>query len=221
MEKSGEPAGNYPRMPAEMQEATHSGYTEQLAAAPPSYDQAIHNTSPYPPVQVLPTPSTSSETRSQSPAQQQQQHQQQSSGKTAAAGSTGGTGAGTQHTYGGSTHYGATNMGGAGGVPPPHHAYVPHASAAGQPPVVIIQQQAILPLGPEPTYITCPGCHVTKLTRIGFEPNARTHLMAAILCIVGLWCCVCLPYCAESCMSTNHYCGNCNKYLGTYNGGGF
>ncbi|XP_017479572.1 PREDICTED: lipopolysaccharide-induced tumor necrosis factor-alpha factor homolog, partial [Rhagoletis zephyria] len=82
-------------------------------------------------------------------------------------------------------------------------------------------EHAILPLGPEPTIVSCPACHVTKLTRIDYEPSARTHLMAAILCIVGLWCCVCLPYCAESCMSTNHYCGNCNKFLGTYNGGGF
>uniref|UniRef100_A0A0A1X465 Lipopolysaccharide-induced tumor necrosis factor-alpha factor homolog n=1 Tax=Zeugodacus cucurbitae TaxID=28588 RepID=A0A0A1X465_ZEUCU len=215
MEKSG-PPGNYPRMPAEMQEATHSGYIEQPTAAPPSYDQAMH-TAPYPPVQVLPTPSSTSDAANRTPTQQQQPQQRKTTTNAAAASA--------QHTYGGSTQYGATGMGrtgGGGGIPPPHHAYM---SAATQPmvqqPVVIIQQQAILPLGPEPTYVTCPGCHVTKVTRIGYEPNGRTHLMAAILCIVGLWCCVCLPYCAESCMSANHYCGNCNKFLGTYNGGGF
>ncbi|XP_049306914.1 lipopolysaccharide-induced tumor necrosis factor-alpha factor [Bactrocera dorsalis] len=223
MEKSGPPV-NYPRMPAEMQEATHSGYVEQPPAAPPSYEQAMH-TAPYPPVQVLPTPSSTSDAANRPPTQQQHPAQARTNKTTT---TTGGFSAGAQHTYGGSTQYGATSMGGAGGgggVPPPHHAYMSSASGTTQPmvqqPVVIIQQQAILPLGPEPTFITCPGCHVTKLTRIGYEPNARTHLMAAILCIVGLWCCVCLPYCAESCMSTNHYCGNCNKYLGTYNGGGF
>ncbi|XP_013108737.2 lipopolysaccharide-induced tumor necrosis factor-alpha factor homolog [Stomoxys calcitrans] len=85
----------------------------------------------------------------------------------------------------------------------------------GQPPVVIIQQP-MLPLGPEPVYLTCPACHVQKLTRIEFEPSSRTHLMAALLCLFGLWCCVCLPYCAGSCMNTQHYCGNCGKFLGTY-----
>ncbi|XP_075166953.1 uncharacterized protein LOC142239075 [Haematobia irritans] len=84
-----------------------------------------------------------------------------------------------------------------------------------QPPVVIIQQP-MLPLGPEPVYLTCPACHVQKLTRIEFEPSARTHLMAALLCLFGLWCCVCLPYCAGSCMNTQHYCGNCGKFLGSY-----
>ncbi|TMW45433.1 hypothetical protein DOY81_009486 [Sarcophaga bullata] len=85
-----------------------------------------------------------------------------------------------------------------------------------QPPVVIVQQPA-LPLGPEPVYLTCPACHVQKLTRIEYEPSSRTHLMAALLCLVGLWCCVCLPYWwPGSCMNTHHYCGNCGKFLGTY-----
>ncbi|XP_054740323.1 lipopolysaccharide-induced tumor necrosis factor-alpha factor [Anastrepha obliqua] len=216
MEKSGQP-GNYPRLPAEMQEATHSGYTEQAPAAPPSYDQATH-TSPYAPVQVLPTPGGVDAMGRPQAQPQQQYNNTKSTGAATAAG-----GVGTQYNYGGNTQYGATNMG--GGIPPPHHTYMSNASTAAPPmvqqPVVIIQQHAILPLGPEPTIVTCPACHITKLTRIDFEPSARTHLMAAILCIVGLWCCVCLPYCAESCMNTNHYCGNCNKFLGTYNGGAF
>ncbi|XP_046811393.1 lipopolysaccharide-induced tumor necrosis factor-alpha factor homolog [Lucilia cuprina] len=93
---------------------------------------------------------------------------------------------------------------------------VPQQTTFVQPPVVIIQQQPMLPLGPEPVYLTCPACHIQKLTRIEYEPSSRTHLMAALLCLVGLWCCVCLPYCAGSCMNTHHYCGNCGKFLGTY-----
>ncbi|XP_065367906.1 lipopolysaccharide-induced tumor necrosis factor-alpha factor homolog [Calliphora vicina] len=93
---------------------------------------------------------------------------------------------------------------------------MPHQTAFVQQPVVIIQQQPMLALGPEPVYLTCPACNIQKLTRIEYEPSSRTHLMAALLCLVGLWCCVCLPYCAGSCMNTHHYCGNCGKFLGTY-----
>ncbi|XP_067632212.1 lipopolysaccharide-induced tumor necrosis factor-alpha factor homolog [Eurosta solidaginis] len=215
MEKSGQSV-NYPRMPTEMQEVTHTGFTSQTPTGPPSYEQAIHTTTSYPPVEVLHTPNANETLKS---AQEQKP-------KTATSAPT--AGANTQHhTYqSSSAQYGATNMGGVGGsgggvggIPPPNHMYMPNASATQQP--VVIIQQHVLPLGPEPTTVTCPACHITKLTRIDYEPSARTHLMAAILCIVGLWCCVCLPYCAESCMSTNHYCGNCNKFLGTYNGGGF
>ncbi|XP_073844559.1 uncharacterized protein [Musca autumnalis] len=101
--------------------------------------------------------------------------------------------------------------------PPPSHQPHIHQQqpGVGQPSVVIIQQP-MLPLGPEPVYITCPACHVQKLTRIEYEPSSRTHLMAALLCLFGLWCCVCLPYCAGSCMNAQHYCGNCGKFLGTY-----
>ncbi|KAM7343862.1 uncharacterized protein ACRADG_010767 isoform 1-T1 [Cochliomyia hominivorax] len=100
------------------------------------------------------------------------------------------------------------------GPPPPPTQ--PQPTAYAQPPVVIIQQQPMIPLGPEPVYLTCPACHIQKLTRIEHEPSPKTHLMAALLCLVGLWCCVCVPYCAGSCMNTHHYCGNCGKFLGTY-----
>ncbi|XP_064542779.1 lipopolysaccharide-induced tumor necrosis factor-alpha factor homolog isoform X2 [Drosophila montana] len=71
-------------------------------------------------------------------------------------------------------------------------------------------------VGPDPCYISCPHCHVQKLTRVEYSPSVRTHCMAALLCIVGLWCFACLPYCATSCMNANHFCGNCNKFVGVY-----
>ncbi|XP_055917634.1 lipopolysaccharide-induced tumor necrosis factor-alpha factor homolog [Eupeodes corollae] len=85
--------------------------------------------------------------------------------------------------------------------------------------VIYVQNQG-LPLGPREVYLTCPHCHVQKLTRIDPEPSSKTHLMAALLCILGFWCCACLPYCIESCMNVNHYCGNCNNFLGTYTSDG-
>ncbi|BFG06385.1 lipopolysaccharide-induced tumor necrosis factor-alpha factor homolog [Drosophila madeirensis] len=122
---------------------------------------------------------------------------------------------------------------GAGGYPyppqpqPPSYEQAVHVSGpapvrvqvqgAQPPPVVIIQHQAALPVGPDASFITCPHCHVQKLTRVEYAPSVRTHCMAALLCLIGLWCFACLPYCATSCMNANHFCGNCNKFVGVYN----
>ncbi|XP_016927910.3 lipopolysaccharide-induced tumor necrosis factor-alpha factor homolog [Drosophila suzukii] len=72
------------------------------------------------------------------------------------------------------------------------------------------------PYGPEPMDVQCPHCHNYTRTRVSYRPNSRTHLIALILCLFQLYCCVCLPYCISSCMNTNHYCGMCDRYLGTY-----
>ncbi|KAH8307088.1 hypothetical protein KR044_004701 [Drosophila immigrans] len=70
--------------------------------------------------------------------------------------------------------------------------------------------------GPEPQDVQCPYCHNFTRTRVSYRPNSRTHLIALVLCLFQLYCCVCLPYCISSCMNTNHYCGMCDQYLGTY-----
>ncbi|XP_016972156.2 lipopolysaccharide-induced tumor necrosis factor-alpha factor homolog [Drosophila rhopaloa] len=72
------------------------------------------------------------------------------------------------------------------------------------------------PYGPEPMDVQCPHCHNYARTRVSYKPNSRTHLIALLLCLFQLYCCVCLPYCISSCMNTNHYCGMCDRYLGTY-----
>ncbi|XP_017114751.1 lipopolysaccharide-induced tumor necrosis factor-alpha factor homolog [Drosophila elegans] len=72
------------------------------------------------------------------------------------------------------------------------------------------------PYGPDPIDIQCPYCHNFARTRVSCRPNSRTHLFALLLCLFQLYCCVCLPYCISSCMNTNHYCGMCDRYLGTY-----
>ncbi|KAH8411069.1 hypothetical protein KR222_011754, partial [Zaprionus bogoriensis] len=96
------------------------------------------------------------------------------------------------------------------------HLAQPAAAAATATQVVIIQQQPAPAVGPDPCFISCPHCHVQKLTRVEYAPSVRTHCMAALLCIVGLWCFACLPYCATSCMNAQHFCGNCNKFVGVY-----
>ncbi|KAH8307087.1 hypothetical protein KR044_004702 [Drosophila immigrans] len=73
-------------------------------------------------------------------------------------------------------------------------------------------------LGPNPCRVMCPACGVQKTTRMTHTANARTHLAAALICLVG-WCvCACfVPYCMNSCRTGNHYCRKCNTFLGVYN----
>uniref|UniRef100_A0A1I8P1H1 LITAF domain-containing protein n=1 Tax=Stomoxys calcitrans TaxID=35570 RepID=A0A1I8P1H1_STOCA len=73
-------------------------------------------------------------------------------------------------------------------------------------------------LGPNPSKVTCPACGASKISRICYTPNSRTHLCAFVLCLVGWCCCACVvPYCMNSCRTGNHYCAKCNAFLGTYN----
>ncbi|CAO1323454.1 unnamed protein product [Diamesa serratosioi] len=84
-----------------------------------------------------------------------------------------------------------------------------------QQPTVIIQQSAVA-VGPDSTRTTCPSCHATIATRVEHEASSKTHIIAGLLCLFICWPCVCLPYCMDSCRNTNHYCPNCNAFLGTY-----
>ncbi|CAH2063512.1 unnamed protein product, partial [Iphiclides podalirius] len=74
----------------------------------------------------------------------------------------------------------------------------------------------IAPVGPEPSSLVCPSCHATIVSRVERKATTRTHLIALGLCVFLCWCCVCLPYCMNSCQNADHYCPNCNAYLGTY-----
>ncbi|EFN65890.1 hypothetical protein EAG_09193 [Camponotus floridanus] len=42
----------------------------------------------------------------------------------------------------------------------------------------------------------------------------KTHLIALLLCALGLWCCVPCPYCMDGCLAKKHYCPSCGTYLG-------
>lgn len=78
-------------------------------------------------------------------------------------------------------------------------------------------QQGQLKLGPDPSNVTCPTCGVSKTSRMTHTPNTRTHVSALVLCLIGWCCCACIiPYFMNSCRTGNHYCANCNAFLGTY-----
>lgn len=84
-------------------------------------------------------------------------------------------------------------------------------------PVQHIQNTVIVqtPVGPRETRTTCPSCQAVITTRISHDTSTRTHLFALLCCLI-FFPCACVPYCMDSCKDTNHYCPNCNAYLGTY-----
>ncbi|XP_026313851.1 lipopolysaccharide-induced tumor necrosis factor-alpha factor homolog [Hyposmocoma kahamanoa] len=86
-------------------------------------------------------------------------------------------------------------------------------------PTIITTQPVFTPtvmavLGSSPSLTVCRVCNCQVLTRVDSEPSMMTHLCAGILCITGLWPCVCLPYCMGSCYNNDHYCSNCNAHIG-------
>ncbi|XP_018336797.1 lipopolysaccharide-induced tumor necrosis factor-alpha factor homolog [Agrilus planipennis] len=106
----------------------------------------------------------------------------------------------------------------AGGPPPPGFVsppgYVPppptHATT------VIVTAPPPGPFGPGSKVMVCPYCHSQISTKVVTEATTKTHLFALLLCLFVCWPCVCLPYCMDSCQNQNHYCPNCNAFLGAY-----
>ncbi|XP_022191463.1 lipopolysaccharide-induced tumor necrosis factor-alpha factor homolog [Nilaparvata lugens] len=92
--------------------------------------------------------------------------------------------------------------------PPPYGMQIPMQ----QPVHVIIPQQ----LGPHSQTITCPSCQKVITTRVDQEATIKTHLFALLLCVLMCWPCACIPYCTDSCKASNHYCPNCDAFLGSH-----
>lgn len=106
------------------------------------------------------------------------------------------------------------------GPPPPHVVGVVQ-----QPTTTIIHTNmgaAVVPvvvgtrMGPKPTIVVCKSCNQQLQTRVELKSSMRTHLFALLLCLFGCWPCACIPYCVDSCKNADHYCPNCNAYIGSY-----
>ncbi|KPI91185.1 Lipopolysaccharide-induced tumor necrosis factor-alpha factor [Papilio xuthus] len=74
----------------------------------------------------------------------------------------------------------------------------------------------IAPVGPDPTRLTCSSCGAAIISRVERKATTKTHIIALVLCLFLCWPCICVPYCMNSCQNADHYCPNCNAYLGTY-----
>ncbi|CAK1550529.1 unnamed protein product [Leptosia nina] len=105
--------------------------------------------------------------------------------------------------------------------PPPYTAVDPlrDQNVVTNQPVIhqtIIVQQC---LKDEPVLIDCPSCHKRCMTKVEYANSRKTHMLAGFLCGLTMWCSLCclaaIPYLLRTCKKPEHYCSNCNYYLGS------
>ncbi|CAH2063518.1 unnamed protein product, partial [Iphiclides podalirius] len=77
--------------------------------------------------------------------------------------------------------------------------------------VVIINQMGSLPAS-----AICTTCNNQITTTVKRKPSMKTHLLAVLLCGFGCVPCVFIPYVVGTCNNIEHYCPNCNSYIGSY-----
>ncbi|XP_065348425.1 lipopolysaccharide-induced tumor necrosis factor-alpha factor homolog [Cloeon dipterum] len=81
--------------------------------------------------------------------------------------------------------------------------------------VVHVTRVPHLPLPPASSRYECPSCKGDIRTRVEYKTGTKTHLIAALLCLFGCWCCVPIPYCCSNdCKDAHHYCPHCDAYIG-------
>ncbi|XP_028171761.1 lipopolysaccharide-induced tumor necrosis factor-alpha factor homolog [Ostrinia furnacalis] len=114
-----------------------------------------------------------------------------------------------------------------GFYPPPQGAYPPPQGSYPPPPMVttttvypgtVTVVSTVTPMGSKPSAAVCKSCNMEITTVVKHKSTTKTHLFALLLCVFGLWPCVCIPYCMDSCQNADHYCPNCQAYLGSYLG---
>ncbi|XP_053600165.1 lipopolysaccharide-induced tumor necrosis factor-alpha factor homolog [Plodia interpunctella] len=69
---------------------------------------------------------------------------------------------------------------------------------------------------PSSMRLTCPSCKAEVMTRTEKTPTLRTHACACLLFWLVWWPCICLPYCLPGCNDVDHFCPNCDSYIGGF-----
>ncbi|CAH2068539.1 unnamed protein product, partial [Iphiclides podalirius] len=63
----------------------------------------------------------------------------------------------------------------------------------------------------------CPHCQEDVMTRAAYKNTTITHFMAILLGVLFWWLCCCLvPYYVRRWKNVEHYCPNCQRFLGVY-----
>ncbi|CAH2094601.1 unnamed protein product [Euphydryas editha] len=106
--------------------------------------------------------------------------------------------------------------------PPPYAVTDPIRSPVITQPVPVVHQTIIVQqlFRDKPVLVNCPSCHKRNPTTIKYVNSKKTHLIAGCICGLTFWCLLCclavIPYMMRSLKAADHYCSNCNYYLGTY-----
>ena len=68
----------------------------------------------------------------------------------------------------------------------------------------------------QPENMICPSCRKIILTSTSSSTSRFSVLLSAWLCLLGCWCCVCLPACLDSLKTVKHNCPKCKTLIGIY-----
>lgn len=68
-----------------------------------------------------------------------------------------------------------------------------------------------------PVQCTCANCRSMIVTRVEHSNGLLTWLLCVFLVIFGCWlgCCL-IPFCIPDLQNVQHYCPNCNAFVGEY-----
>jgi len=80
-----------------------------------------------------------------------------------------------------------------------------------------VQVVPMLKFSQQPIQCTCGNCRSVVITRVEESTGLLAWLLCVLLLIVGcgLGCCL-IPFCVSSCQNFQHYCPNCNAFIGEY-----
>ena len=71
----------------------------------------------------------------------------------------------------------------------------------------------------QPKNMICRSCQRIILTHTVSSTSRVSVLLASGLCLLGCWCCACLPFCLESMQRVAHSCPKCKVAIGVYHAG--
>uniref|UniRef100_A0A183CFZ9 LITAF domain-containing protein n=1 Tax=Globodera pallida TaxID=36090 RepID=A0A183CFZ9_GLOPA len=99
-----------------------------------------------------------------------------------------------------------------------HHHCDSHKSITSQNSEVGLVLHPFVPRGPYPQQTHCTYCHHRVPTRTRIVVGNMTWMVCCGICLVGgfFLCCCLVPFCIDDLKDCEHYCGNCNIYLGTF-----
>jgi len=117
-----------------------------------------------------------------------------------------------------SVYPGLPEKGGAYPPAPPPQSYPPPQQPTQQV-VTQIQYVNAPSFGYRPMTMNCPHCQAHITTRTQSEPSVVAWIVGGLLCLIGFWCCACIPCCVDSMQQVTHSCPSCNNFLGRYKGG--
>jgi lipopolysaccharide-induced tumor necrosis factor-alpha factor len=68
-----------------------------------------------------------------------------------------------------------------------------------------------------PIQCTCANCRSIVITRVEQTNGLLTWLLCLLLLLFGCWlgCCL-IPFCITDLQNIQHYCPNCNAFIGEY-----